>query len=194
MANKTITTGNFGQTPQLVQLPGGTLKTEFSLGVKDRIKNAQTGEYEDSTDWIDFEAFGKNAENICKFCQKGHKLYVEGKLKKYTWKDKDTGGNRSRSVIRVEEFEFLTPKTESSSVQQPAPQAMAQPAQPVMQQPAPTVVQSAQPVMQQPAVNQPIMQQPAPQVAQAMVQQPAAQPMTSHPTASVQPDNSRPFG
>ena len=57
--------------------------------------------------FVDCSAFGKQAEVIGQFCQKGKSIFVEGRLKFDSWEDKVGGGKRSKVSVVVENFQFL---------------------------------------------------------------------------------------
>jgi single-strand DNA-binding protein len=51
--------------------------------------------------------FGKTAENVQKFCQKGKQLYIEGKLHTSKFQDKDGKDQYSTEII-ADEVRFLS--------------------------------------------------------------------------------------
>jgi single-strand DNA-binding protein len=57
--------------------------------------------------FIDCSCFGKGAEVINTYCQKGKQLLVEGRLKLDVWEDKQGGGKRSKHSIVVENFQLM---------------------------------------------------------------------------------------
>jgi single-strand DNA-binding protein len=73
---------------------------EFGLACNRKYKDKE------SVLFIDCAAFGKTAEILAKFCQKGKPLLVEGRLELQQWEDKD-GNKRSKISCVVENFQFL---------------------------------------------------------------------------------------
>jgi single-strand DNA-binding protein len=70
----------------------------------------------ENTYFFDCDCIGRNATTINKFLRKGREILVTGSLKQDKWKDKESGDNRSRIVIQVEDFEFLdSPKDTNSN-------------------------------------------------------------------------------
>ncbi|HEX3357079.1 MAG TPA: single-stranded DNA-binding protein, partial [Tepidisphaeraceae bacterium] len=67
----------------------------------------KTGEDREEVLFIDCSAFGKQAEVINQYCQKGKQLLVEGRLKYDTWEDKQGGGKRSKHSVVIDNFQFL---------------------------------------------------------------------------------------
>jgi single-strand DNA-binding protein len=104
--NKVMLMGNVTRDPQLKYLPSQTPVAEFGLACNRRFKTAQ-GEDKEETLFVDVTAFGKQAETIHQYVQKGKGLFVEGRLKYDTWDDKNGGGKRSKISVIVENFQFL---------------------------------------------------------------------------------------
>jgi single-strand DNA-binding protein len=104
--NKVILAGNLTRDPQLRFLPSQTAVVDFGLAVNHKWRTPQ-GEDREEVLFIDCSAFGKMAETINKYCQKGKPILVEGRLKFETWDDKESGGKRSKHKVIVDGFQFL---------------------------------------------------------------------------------------
>src|SRR3954471_15614981 len=104
--NKVILMGNLTRDPQLKYLPSQTPVVEFGIATNRRFK-AQNGEEREEVTFVDCAAFGKQAEVIHQWCQKGKQLLVEGRLKYDTWEDKNGGGKRSKLTVVIENFQFI---------------------------------------------------------------------------------------
>jgi single-strand DNA-binding protein len=104
--NKVILVGNLTRDPQLKYLPSQTAVVEFGLAMNRKFK-AASGEDREEVCFVDCNAFGRTAEVINQYCQKGKLLYVEGRLKLDEWEDKQGGGKRSKLRVVVENFQFL---------------------------------------------------------------------------------------
>jgi single-strand DNA-binding protein len=104
--NRVILVGNLTRDPQLRFLPSQMAVVDFGLAMNRKFKTA-TGEDREEVCFVDCSAFGKTAETINKYCQKGKLLYVEGRLKLDEWEDKNGGGKRSKLKVTVENFQFL---------------------------------------------------------------------------------------
>ncbi|NBQ49289.1 MAG: single-stranded DNA-binding protein, partial [Marivivens sp.] len=83
--NKVFLMGNLTRDPEMKQLPSGMAVCDIGMAVNDRVKNKQTGEYEDRANFVDCTAFGKTAENIVRFFTKGRPIFIEGKLRFEQW-------------------------------------------------------------------------------------------------------------
>ena len=94
--NKVILLGNLTRDPQLKYLPSQTPLVEFGLACNRRFKT-QSGEDREEVLFVDCSAFGRQAEIINQYCQKGRPLFVEGRLKYDTWEDKQGAANAASS-------------------------------------------------------------------------------------------------
>ena len=87
-------------------LPSKTPVVEFGMACNRQFKDAQ-GQDREEVMFIDCSAFGKQAEIINQYCQKGDLLFVEGRLKLDTWEDKQGGGKRSKHRVVIENFQLM---------------------------------------------------------------------------------------
>ena len=111
--NKVMLIGNLTRDPQMKTLPSNTAIADFGLAVSRRFKTA-AGEDREETCFLDCTAFGKQAEVIGQYCQKGKPLFVEGRLKFDSWDDKQGFGRRSKVSVVVENFQFIGSKENSA--------------------------------------------------------------------------------
>lgn len=99
-----------------IELMGRLVKDiELKKGKNDNIYGIFTlavgrKENREITDFIDCIAFGKLAETISKYTEKGNRLIVTGALHLDSYKDKD-GKNRNTVSIIVDDFFFVDFKT-----------------------------------------------------------------------------------
>src|SRR3954462_7747841 len=82
--NKVILVGNLTRDPQLRYLPSQMAVCDFGLAVNHKYRT-KNGEDREEVLFIDVSAFGKQAEIINQYCQKGKQILVEGRLKYDTW-------------------------------------------------------------------------------------------------------------
>ena len=88
----------------------------FGLAVNERQKS-KNGEWEDYINWIDCTMFGKRADSVKKWLEKGKKVFVDGKLRYSSW-EKD-GQRRSKIEVIVDDIDFgLTTEPKASRVQE----------------------------------------------------------------------------
>jgi single-strand DNA-binding protein len=63
----------------------------------------------DETTFVDFTAFGKQAETMNQYLKKGSNILIEGRLQQQSWTTQE-GQKRSKLVVIVESFQFLDSK------------------------------------------------------------------------------------
>lgn len=103
--NRTILAGHLTRDPETRSV-GSTSVTSFSIAVNEKYKTA-AGEQREDVAFIDCEAWGKQGDVIQQYFSKGKAILVEGKLKQDTWQDKETGANRSKLKVRLDNFTFI---------------------------------------------------------------------------------------
>ncbi len=103
--NKVLLMGNLTRDPQLSYTPSQTAVVDFGLATNRRW-TAQDGSQRDETCFVDCRAFGRMAENINKFFNKGKPIFLEGRLTYDSWTAQD-GTKKSRLRVTVENFQFL---------------------------------------------------------------------------------------
>lgn len=111
--NITILKGNLTRDPEINTLPSGDSVVNFSIAVNNYYNDKQ-GEQQKITDFIDCKAYGRIADNIGKFFQKGRPILIEGSLKQEKWTDQNDN-NRSKLVVKVKDFEFVDSKNDNDS-------------------------------------------------------------------------------
>lgn len=138
--NKVILMGNLTRDPQLSYLPSQTAVVDFGLAVSRRWRGTD-GQQREEVCFVDCRAYGKPAETINQYMNKGKPILVEGRLVLDSWEGKD-GTKRSKHRVSVERFQFVgsaggaggaaggAPRP--AAAPRPAPQQMAQ--QPQAQQ------------------------------------------------------------
>lgn len=104
--NKCMISGNLGSDPELRMTSGGTAVLSFTVAVNDRVKNRNTNEWDDYTNWVSCTMFGTRAEAVSRSLSKGAKVAIDGKLRYSSW-EKD-GQKRSKLEVIVDEIEFLS--------------------------------------------------------------------------------------
>ena len=104
--NKVILIGNLGQKPEMRYTATNSAVANLSIATTESWKDRESGEMRDKTEWHKVVFFGKPAETIEKYLDKGSKIYVEGKLQTRKWQDKD-GNDRWTTEIVGNEFNFL---------------------------------------------------------------------------------------
>jgi single-strand DNA-binding protein len=104
--NKVLLMGNLTRDPQLKYLPSQTAVVEFGIACNRKFRTAN-GEDKEEVTYVDITSFGKQAEVINQYFQKGKPIFIEGRLKFDSWEDKQGGGKRSKLTVVVENFQFV---------------------------------------------------------------------------------------
>ena len=103
--NKVIMLGNLTRDPQLSYLPSQAPVVEFGLATNRKWTDKDGNQKEDVC-FVDCKSFGRQAENINKYCEKGRPLLIEGRLTFDQWENQE-GQKRSKHRITVEKFTFV---------------------------------------------------------------------------------------
>ena len=106
--NKVFISGNLTREPETRTTQSGSVVLGFGVAVNDRRKNAQTGQWEDVPNYVDCVMFGNRAQSVAQYLGKGAKVSIEGKLRWHSWQDQQTGQNRSKLDVIVDEIEFMS--------------------------------------------------------------------------------------
>jgi single-stranded DNA-binding protein len=67
-----------------------------------------------TTTYLDIKIWGAPAENFAKLAKQGQEFFVEGMMRQDRWED-DQGTKRSKTYIRVSNWQFTQRKSEGSS-------------------------------------------------------------------------------
>ena len=113
MINKAIIVGNLGAKPELRSTNSGSHVSSLRIATSERRKDS-SGTWTDHTEWHSVVVFGKTAENVCKFLDKGRQVYVEGRLQTRKWEDKE-GRDRWSTEIIANNIKFLGNKSGGDS-------------------------------------------------------------------------------
>lgn len=120
--NRVNISGGITRDPELRSTAAGTQILTFTLAVSDRKRNPQTQQWEDVANYIPCVVFGGRAESLSHFLTKGTKCAIEGKLRWSQWQDKQSGQNRSKIEVIVDEIEFMSRQGDSRTQNQPQQQ------------------------------------------------------------------------
>lgn len=145
--NHVAISGNLARAAELKRTQNGSSVLTFDVAVNDRVKNPQTGEWEDRANWVTCNLWGTRAERVAQYLAKGTKVAIEGRLRYRAWEQ--DGQRRSKLEVVVDEIEFM-------SRQQQPQQAYPQQAPAYQQQTyAPPAAPAYAPAPQRPAPPRP---------------------------------------
>ena len=100
--------GRAGRDPEVRYFESGSVVANLTMAVNRRSKN-------DEPDWFNLEIWGKQAQVAADYVKKGSLIGVTGSFKLDSWKDRKTGEEKSKPVIRVDRLNLLGSKKESES-------------------------------------------------------------------------------
>lgn len=99
--NKVDLLGRVGTDPEMRYTPGGTAVTQLRLATDRPRQNGET-----ETDWHTVTCWGKLAEAVHQYVNKGERIYVAGRLVEKTYETAD-GQRRHSAEVHAAEVVFL---------------------------------------------------------------------------------------
>ena len=105
--NKVILMGNLTRDPEVRVTPGGLTICKFTVACNRKFKS-QDGQEKEEVAFVDVDSFGKQAEVISKYFGSGKPILVEGLLRQDKWEDKTTKEKRSKLMVVLEGFSFVS--------------------------------------------------------------------------------------
>ena len=100
--------GRAGREPDVRYFESGSTVANFTLAVN-RISRG------DEPDWFNLEVWGKQAQIAADYIKKGSLVGITGSFKIDSWKDKNTGEDRFKPVVRVDRLNLLSSRKESEN-------------------------------------------------------------------------------
>lgn len=107
--NKVLLVGRLTRDPELRTTPGGMAVTRFTIAVSQNFtnKNGERG-----ADFINCSAWGRQADNISKYCRKGTLVSAEGRIRTGSY-DAQDGTKRYTTEVVCDTVNFLSSKSAS---------------------------------------------------------------------------------
>lgn len=117
--------GNVGEKPELRKTSTDRSVTNVSVAVDDSYKNAE-GVKVERTEWIRGTAWGKTAEILVQYLEKGSKVLLSGKPGIDTWEQEVDGvtSTRTRQTLTISSFELLGGARANGNAAQPQQEAI----------------------------------------------------------------------
>lgn len=97
--NRVMLLGNLGADPDLKMTNGGQAVLKLRLATSETYLDKNKVRQE-KTEWHSVIIWGKRAEALAKFLEKGSRLFVEGSLQTTSWEDKD-GTKRYKTEVKA---------------------------------------------------------------------------------------------
>lgn len=112
--------GRLGKDVETRYTQSGDTIASFSLAVGSQWKDKNTGDKQESTEWVNVLVFGALA-GICEtYLAKGSQVYISGRMKTDKYTDKQ-GVEKYSTKIIAERMQMLGGKSETREAKQEAP-------------------------------------------------------------------------
>lgn len=108
LRNKVQLIGNLGNAPEIRNTESGKKLARFSIATNESYRNAK-GEKITDTQWHNVIAWGKTAEIIEKYLDKGSEVMIEGRLVNGSYSDKE-GNKKYFTEVEVNDVLMLGSK------------------------------------------------------------------------------------
>lgn len=109
--NKALLVGRLTRDPELRTTPGGMAVTRFTIAISEPYTN-KNGERE--TNFINCVAWGRQADNISKYCHKGVMVSAEGRIQTRSYDGQD-GNKHYVTEVNCDRVNFLSPKGDGNT-------------------------------------------------------------------------------
>jgi len=106
--NSVTLVGRAGRDPEVRYFESGTVVANLTIAVNRRNRN-------DEPDWFNLEIWGKQAQVAADYVKKGSLIGITGSFKLDSWKDRNTGEDRNKPVVRVDRLDLLGSKRDSEN-------------------------------------------------------------------------------
>lgn len=104
--NKVILIGRVGADPEVRYMPSGNAVANVRLATNEVYKDKTTGQNQEQTEWHRVVLYGKLAEIVGQYVQKGRLIYIEGRIRTNKWQDQ-SGQDRYTTEIIANEMQLL---------------------------------------------------------------------------------------
>ena len=140
--NKVMLIGNLGKDPEIMHFDNGGSLVKFPIATSETYTNRE-GQRVTNTEWHNVVINAKGLVDVAhKYLKKGHKVYLEGRIKTRKWQDQ-AGADRYTTETQANQMTMLTSRAESEGMSSDQsggysqqPQAAPAPAAPMPAAPA----------------------------------------------------------
>ena len=113
--NKVMLIGNLGKDPEIMHFDNGGSLVKFPIATSESYTN-RDGQRVTNTEWHNIVINVKGLVEVAhKYLKKGHKVYLEGRIKTKKWQDQ-SGNDRYSTEIQVNQMTMLTSRAESEGL------------------------------------------------------------------------------
>lgn len=103
--NRVVLVGNLTRDPETRQA-GATTVCSLRLAVNDRVKNKDSGAWEDYANYFTVSVFGAQGERCGQYLAKGRQVAIDGRLRWRSWDAKD-GSKRETVDVVADNVQFI---------------------------------------------------------------------------------------
>ena len=112
--NKVMLIGNLGKDPEIMHFENGGSLVKFPVATSETYTNKE-GQKVSITDWHSVVINAKGLVDVAhKYLKKGHKVYLEGRIKTRKWQDQ-TGADRYTTEIQANQMTMLTSRADGEA-------------------------------------------------------------------------------
>jgi len=113
--NKVMLIGNLGKDPEIMHFDNGGSLVKFPIATSETYTNRE-GQRVTNTEWHNVVINAKGLVEVAhKYLKKGHKVYLEGRIKTRKWQDQ-TGADRYTTEIQANQMTMLTSRAEGEGM------------------------------------------------------------------------------
>ena len=106
--------GNLGKDPEIMHFENGGSLVKFPVATSETYTNKE-GQKVSNTDWHSVVINAKGLVDVAhKYLKKGHKVYLEGRIKTRKWQDQ-TGADRYTTEIQANQMTMLTSRADGEA-------------------------------------------------------------------------------
>jgi single-strand DNA-binding protein len=106
MYQYTVIAGNVGRDPEMRYTQSGQAVCDFSVAVNRRWTDRNSNEQREKTTWFRVTCWGRLAETVNQYVQKGRQILVTGEVDASAWTDGD-GNPRATLELTARDVKFL---------------------------------------------------------------------------------------
>src|ERR1700737_1387726 len=104
--NKVILLGNLTRDPEVRYTPKGSAVCDLGVAVN-RQYTLDSGEKREEVTFVDVVLWARLAEIAGEYLKKGRPVFIEGRLQRDTWDDKQSGQKRTKLRVVGESMQLL---------------------------------------------------------------------------------------
>lgn len=97
--NKVFLVGNLGRDVELRHTASGSAVGNFSLATTDNWTDKSSGQRQERTEWHRVVVWGRQAESLQPYLNKGKQICVEGRLQTREWNDRDGNKKYTTEIV-----------------------------------------------------------------------------------------------